>query len=366
MASANPNTNLMGIIQEPRREAVLKDRSTFRESTPLRPDGWQRWSGATRRIRMDTGTILYHSLLCSLSFCPPEWGFGIAKHLGRTKFELMGKKREPLRREMEVGLGTTREESVKHATRVSELALWEDLESYFYSHIDRGSIERLIQIRGLENLDTALLRGKGAILCTGHIRGLFIFIIALSLMGYKVNVIRRAPRRVQGPVGRWFNRRMTLIDSGRCNYLWMHENNLGVAVQAGNALRRQELVIVLIDARFGSETQTVHFLQHVLPLPTGHIVMAQACAVPLINFFVRTPEAGLPRIAELAEPYYPTTDVAAAVQYCVSTLERNIRRSPADWMWYPEREVWSTPVQASLPPNGKKLTPGQNCDQEES
>ena len=366
MASAKANTNRMGTIQESRREAVLKDRPTFRESMTSRPDKWKRWSGATRRVRMDTGTILYHSLLWSLSFCPPEWGFGIAKHLGRTKYELLGKKREPLRREMEVGLGTTREESVKHATRVYELALWEDLESHFYSHIDRRSIERLIQIRGLENLDTALLGGKGAILCTGHIRGLFIFIIALSLMGYKVNVIRRAPRRVQGPVGRWLNRRMTLIDSGRCNYLWMHENNLGVAVQAGNALRRQELVIVLIDARFGSEAQTVHLLQHVLPLPTGHIVMAQACAVPLINFFVHTSEAGLPRIAELDEPYYPTTDVAADVQYCVSTLERNIQRSPADWMWYPEREVWSTTVRTSSSPNGKKVTAAQNRDQEGS
>ena len=361
MTVKEANANPTGTTQEARDETFANGKSRFVEGTALSTNRWQRWSGATRRARVDAGTILYHSVLWSISLCPPERAFRIARQLGRTRYELMRGKAERLRREMQADLGTTLEESNRHATRAYELAFWEDLESHFYARMDRESMERFIEIRGLENLDFALAKGKGAILCTGHIRGLFTFIIALSFMGYKVNVIRRTPRGVQGPVGRWFNRRMTLIDSGRCNYLWMQENNLGVAVQAGNALRRQELVIVLIDARFGSEALEVQLLQHLLPLPTGHIVLAQACGAPLINFFVHSSEAGLPRIARLDEPYYPPNDVAASVQHCASTLERNIRESPADWMWYPERELWSMPVRTTSQPAVKQLTQARNC-----
>lgn len=350
-------------VPKARPDVWAGDRPIISECASPRRSQWRRWSGIAQRVRFDLSTILYHSLLWPMSSLPPGRAFQVARKVGRTKYRFTAEKAGRLRREMSLGLGTTPEQSDELATRVYEQALWEDLESHFYARIHRESVQRFIEIRGIEKLNAVLAKGKGAILCTGHIRGLFTFIIALDLMGYKVNVIRRAPRGIQGPVGRWFNQRMTLIGSGRCKYLWMHENNLGVAVQAGSALRRQELVIVLIDARFGSETHDARLLQQTLPLPTGHIILAQACAVPLINFFVHSSEKGLPRIAELDEPYYPTSDVATCTQHCVSRLERNILKSPADWMWYQERDVWSTPVPTTCP---KTWSSPRNCDLEPS
>jgi KDO2-lipid IV(A) lauroyltransferase len=221
--------------------------------------------------------------------------------------------------------------------RSYEVASWESLEPCFYRRLDRDSLKDFISIRGLHNLNLALKGNKGAILCTGHIRGLFIVIIALELLGYKLNAIRRPPKNVQGPLGRLLNRERTLITRGGCKFLWMQKGNLGVALQAANALRRNEIIIALIDGRFGTEAVDVRFLNRLCSLPSGHVVLAQACGAPLLNFFVRSLEGGLPRIAEIDEPYYAGDSVVAAVQHCVCALEHNILQSPADWIWFQER-----------------------------
>jgi lauroyl/myristoyl acyltransferase len=223
--------------------------------------------------------------------------------------------------------------------------------------LDRQSVGKFIDIRGIENLDRALERRGGAILCTGHIRGLFIFLVALKLLGYNVNAIRRTPKSAQGPIARWFNRRMTLVSGAWCKFLWMERDNLRVAVQAANALRRNEIILVLIDARFGNEAVEADFLNRRLPLTSGHVVLAQACRAPLLSFFVRSSDTGLPRIAEIEEPYYASDDVDASVQHCISRLERKIVDSPVDWIWFHERDVWSRQAaEASTPGRRDALT----------
>jgi len=137
----------------------------------------------------------------------------------------------------------------------------------------------------------------------------------------------------------------------------MERDNLRVAVQAAKALRRNEILLVLIDARFGNEAVEADFLNRRLPMTSGHVVLAQACRAPLLSFFVRSSDTDLPRIAEIEEPYYASDDVDASVQHCISSLERKIVDSPADWIWFHERVAWSRQAaEASTPGRRDVLT----------
>ena len=298
------------------------------------------WWSYVRCLPSEIRAIVYHSLLWSISLLPPKIAFRAAMVIGRLKYRLKGTRTRPLRREIATSLGITEAQASEWAARSYGVVFWEDVESYFRQRVDEKSLDELIDIRGLENLQSALEEGKGALLCTGHVRGIFIFIITLHMLGYKLNAIRRSPRGLQGAIARWFNRRITLVDRGMCNFLWMQPDNLRVAVQAASALRRNEIVIVLIDARFPTEPVEARFLDCLMPLPSGHVILAQACAAPMLNFFVRSAD-GLPRIAEIGKPHYAGNDVQASVQHCIAELENEILNSPADWMWHQERKLWS-------------------------
>jgi len=260
--------------------------------------------------------------------------------IGRIKCRLKGSQTRQLREEIASSLGITEAQASERVDRSFGVVFWEDVESYFRLRVDKESLGELIEIRGIENLHTALEKGKGALLCTGHVRGIFMLMIALHLQGYKLNAIRRSPKGRQGPIARWLNRRTTLVEAGHCTFLWMQQDNLKVAVQAAKALRRNEIVIVLIDARFPTEPVQARLLNRPMPLPSGHVVLAQACGTPLLNFYIRSSD-GLPRIAEIGKPHYAHNDVQASVQHCISELENEILKSPADWMWHQERGLWN-------------------------
>src|SRR3989338_2893139 len=60
-----------------------------------------------------------------------------------------------------------------------------------FPKINRGNIDRIVDIIGLENLNAALGSGKGAILVTGQIGNWELLALAIKLKGYKGAVIAR-------------------------------------------------------------------------------------------------------------------------------------------------------------------------------
>ena len=60
-----------------------------------------------------------------------------------------------------------------------------------FPKINRGNIDRIVDIIGLENLNAALGSGKGVILVTGHIGNWELLALAIKLKGYKGAVIAR-------------------------------------------------------------------------------------------------------------------------------------------------------------------------------
>ena len=303
-----------------------------------------RWWNSGREFSSDVSTIVYYSVLWLISRLPLRWASKAAKYTGRIKYRCQRTRRSDLRSEIAAAIGVGAQQAAEIEARSYEIKLWDDVEAWLYNRLDAETINQFISFRGLENLNRALEAGKGAILCAPHTRGIFALFVGLALLGYKVNAIRRAPKNVQGPVARWMNQRMTLITSERCKFLWMHPSNLGIALKAEKALRRNEIVLILVDSRSPTEPVEARFLNRKVPLPSGHVVLARSSGAPLLNCFVHSPQSGLPRIIEIEGAKYVGEDVGAAVQTCISSLEEKIRKYPADWIWFAERGLWSKPT----------------------
>jgi len=244
---------------------------------------------------------------------------------------------------MAARLGTSVAQAEKSAERLFELSAWRDLELWRTPRGSKQELEKFIEFRGLNYLDEALGRGQGAILCTGHLRSLITFFVALASRGYKINAVRRSALKVQGPIGRWLVKQRTLVGNPNIKFFWMNAASLKAAVQVGNALRRNEIVVFLIDVRYGAETVAVDFLGERKMFPSGHVMMSQVTGAPLIDFFVYHPDESFRQVVELQPPFHPSSDLTAGVQRTFSSLEAKILRYPADWVWFSERELWKNP-----------------------
>jgi Kdo2-lipid IVA lauroyltransferase/acyltransferase len=246
---------------------------------------------------------------------------------------------------MMAGLGVSEQQAEKLVEKLFVLSAWRDLEMWISPRLNKQEMQDLVEFRGMNNLKKALDRGKGAILCTGHLRSLITFFVAMGLEGYKINAVRRSALKVQGPVGRWLVKQRTLVGSPGVNFFWMNATNLKAAVQVGNALRRNEIVVFLIDVRYGAETVPVDFLHEKKQFPSGHVTMSQVTGAPLIDFYASHPGEGFRRVVEFGEPFYPSSDLVAGVQRTFTHLEEQIVQNPADWLWFPERELWKNPAE---------------------
>jgi KDO2-lipid IV(A) lauroyltransferase len=288
-------------------------------------------------------TVVRYSPVIGSAYLPEGLAYGISKQIGRARFRRGRGVCAPLVKEMKARLGASQEQAEKSVERLFELTAYNDLELWRAPRLSRKRMDELVEFRGLSNLDQALEGGRGAILCTGHLRSLITFFVALSGRGYKINAVRRSALQIQGPIGRWLVKRRTLVGNPNINFLWMNASSLKAAVQVGAALRRNEIVVFLIDVRYGAETVPVEFLGEKKMFPSGHVSMSQATGAPLIDFFAYHPDGSHRQVVEFQKPFHPSKDIVADVQQNFSSLESKIVKYPADWLWFSERELWKNP-----------------------
>ncbi len=286
-------------------------------------------------------TLVYESTLVLISIFPTRISYRMACALGRIRYRRQQQGRVRLSRAMQTRLAATPQEAEKWIRRYFELKSWEEVETWHWRRTQARHFDRLIEFEGLENLDNALAGGKGAVLCWGHFRGVFALMLGLAGRGYRLNAIRRKPLASQNRIGRWFNEQTTLMRQGAFRYLWVEPDNLKVAVETARALRRNEVVLVLLDGRFLAQSVDVKLLGQTVAIPSGPILIAQKTGSPLLNLSVHFEDYGRPHhVAAIGPPFYPASDVAASVQTCVSKLEEAIIREPASWIWYEDRTAW--------------------------
>ncbi|HWI40990.1 MAG TPA: lysophospholipid acyltransferase family protein, partial [Verrucomicrobiae bacterium] len=120
-------------------------------------------------------------------------------------------------------------------------------------------------------------------------------------------------------------------------YVNRHETSPWAIIEAVNALRRNEIVVLLGDRDESSHTISVDFFGRPSPIPAGAAHLALASGAPLIPVFV--PLEGSRYATIMEEPIRvqmePGEDSAAAIrrgtQRLVRVYEEYIRKYPDQW-----------------------------------
>lgn len=285
--------------------------------------------------------VAYWSSLFLASWLPRGLGFRIASWIGRLDFRRRRRRILPQIAYLHRKLGGSPEQIEGWVRRSFALAARDDLEIFLYPRITAATVGRLIEIRGLENLASAIERGRGAILYSGHVRGQGAFFAALALLGYPPNVISRGVPSPRHPIDLQLSARRTAFLEHRlgCRFLQVAPDP-GVAFHAARALQRNQVVTIAIDLPLARQNVEVRFLDGVARFPSGAALLAQVTGAPLLSFFVHHAGEARPPVAEIGPPYHPSPpdDLAACMQHCASRLEEKIREHPGNW------NTWLFPI----------------------
>lgn len=265
------------------------------------------------------------------SFAPARISYALAGSLGRLKYRLRGM-RIRMRPELERLADADELESWKR--RLCELFAYEDLDYQLYAH---GRDPRtLVTVRGLEHLDDALARGNGAILYSMHLVGVWTFLAALGAHGYATTVIRYEPAHALVPTSRWLSRRRIAVIEGKfgCEVLYMGPENFGIAAITANALRRNRVVLILVDKIWSKHTADVPFLGGTTRFVCGHALLGHVTGASLLDFVVYREGGWARHVAEIG-PLCPLEDsIEATCRSSASRLEAHARKHPEHWYWY--------------------------------
>ena len=215
-----------------------------------------------------------------------------------------------------------------------------------YQHLGRCLVEfvrlpgmvgeelcRTAELRGSEHLDQALAGGRGGIVLTGHVGNWEIVGARLAAGGYPLNVIARAQR-----------------DSTLTEYIRRTRETAGMRVfhrgsavkRCLEALRRNELVGVLLDQNAGNEGVFVDFFGS--PASTAPGVAAFALrtgAAVLPTFGWRNPDGTHSIVVSEPVPLVHTgdhrEDMRVNTARYTKIIEEAIRAHPEQWFWLHKR-----------------------------
>lgn len=291
--------------------------------------------------------ILYRIGVFLALALPLKLSYFMADIIGGAYCRFSRKDREAVTANLRVVLGDTADDK---KLRKTARGVFKNFAKYLvdffrFIRIDKDYIDRYVRPDGLERIDAALMRGKGAILLSAHIGNWELGGAALSLSGYPVSAVVLTHQNRS--INDFFTQQRL---KGR-----MRPIEIGASLKACyRTLKGNGLLALLGDRDFTKNGLPVKFFGKTALMPKGPAVFAyREGAVILPTFMVRQPDDTFRLFVD--EPLYADQqkDEASAVrelmgQYLVS-IESCVRRYPSQW--YIFRELWEQNDERSLRPD---------------
>jgi len=200
----------------------------------------------------------------------------------------------------------------------------------------KKSLDRLIEIKGLETFDKALEEGKGVIAVTGHVGNWELLPMYFAYRGYSANVVARP-----------------IYYEKYNEWVMLLRRNMGVNVVFRNdspkkilrLLKENKLVGIVADQDIDSiEGVFVDFFGNKAYTPSAPVKLAMASGAPIIPVFILRNKKGHVIIVEepikVKEQEDKQKAVADYTQKWSDVLQSYIRRHPEQWVWMHKR--WKT------------------------
>jgi KDO2-lipid IV(A) lauroyltransferase len=207
----------------------------------------------------------------------------------------------------------------------------------FWQLSDPQHARKTIEIRGAENLQTALAKGKGVIALGAHIGNFVLVGTRLGIEGHRFHTLFRIPTdaRIERLIAKFLPRyHQSVIPSA---------SKRRAVTRILDALKRNEIVHILGDNLKKGRIDTSLFGQRV-PSPRGPISLALRTQAPVVPMYlvrnyqgamnlVIEPEIELTRDGNLLE------NIERNTRRMVLFLESLIRKYPDQWNWLTVR-LW--------------------------
>jgi KDO2-lipid IV(A) lauroyltransferase len=199
--------------------------------------------------------------------------------------------------------------------------------------LSEADITSRVEMRGSEHLEAALARGRGAIVLTGHLGNWEMLGARIAAAGYRLNVIARPQR-----------------DSTLTEYIRRTREVAGMRVlhqevavrRSLLALRRNELVGILLDQNAGDEGLFVDFFGRPASTAPGAAAFALRTGAPVLpSFGWRNADDTHTAVIEPPLPVIRTgdreQDLLVNTARFTKVIEERIREHPAQWFWLHKR-----------------------------
>ena len=206
---------------------------------------------------------------------------------------------------------------------------------FIFPKIDVAAVERLVEISGLEHLDRALARGRGAILVHGHFGPVHLPLVALARRGYRMKQIGLPSDEGLSWVGRKVAFRLRLRYEGRMPaeiihaesflrpaFTWLQEN--GILMVTGDGSGTEKIV--------GRQSLSRFFNQPVL-FPLGPFLLAGKTGAAILPLFI-VPGAHKAYRIVIEEPFASDRAGAAGAAEMTSQFVRRLEARVAEHPGY--------------------------------
>jgi Kdo2-lipid IVA lauroyltransferase/acyltransferase len=208
----------------------------------------------------------------------------------------------------------------------------------------RDRMNEYVEVEGWEHLEAALAPGKGAVVITGHIGNWEL--LAAYVAWRSVRVVAMARRIYAERVNQ------LLVDfrarQGVETILREHPDS---ARKILKALKSNAVLAMLIDQDTHTPSVSVPFFGRLARTPAAAAALAVRRDLPALAVFIhRRPQGG--HCITFSPPINPErstdspADIRALTREFSVALETQIRRNPAEWVWWHRR--WRRPPVAHL------------------
>jgi KDO2-lipid IV(A) lauroyltransferase len=200
-----------------------------------------------------------------------------------------------------------------------------------------GQLLGLIDRSGLEHLDAALARGRGAIVISGHLGNFELAGLLLAALGYRCHTVAES-------IAPELDRLFTRFRSATGATVTPLERGAGPSLRA---LDRNEVDMLVADRAIHSTSVPVRFAGGRRPWPSGPAARAIARGTPiLVGSVMLNPSPNGRRYVGVMNPEIPTDGLTAAdvprlAQEVADQLSEVVLRYPDQWFvfqpdWLPD------------------------------
>ena len=201
--------------------------------------------------------------------------------------------------------------------------------------LNRDTIDSVVKTEGLEHLEEAYARGKGALMCTGHFGNWELLGANVALHGYPMLSIAR--KQNNGGMDRFINEYRESVGQ-KVAYNQGKESMLAM----GRYLKEKHLLGILFDQDTNDTGVTIDLFGKEVITPAGPAVFSRTFGCPILPIFMHYDEDGGCR-AKIYPPLYAEKtkdkdrDLYQVTEKLMAILEQEIRANPPMWFWVHDR-----------------------------